>query len=150
MADDELEGITLSVYAYVARESKPVGIRDVERGANLSSPSVAQRHLLKLESLGLLEKNEYGDYLLKQKAPVDGCVWVGKTLVPKLFFYSIFFIGALCTETAIIALSFLVGSVVLETSFFFLTGMTVVSMVILLVEGTKLLRKVQNKNDRSQ
>ncbi len=56
MADNELEGKTLEVYAFVAQIGKPVGTRDVTRGVHLSSPSVAYRHLLKLESLGLLEK----------------------------------------------------------------------------------------------
>jgi len=146
-ASEELEGNTLTVYAYVAREGRPVGTRDVTRGACLSSPSVAHRHLLKLEALGLLEKNEYGDYMLKQKTNVNGYVWVGRNLVPRLFFYSFFFLGALCAETIVIAMSFIVSGLVIETSFFFLTGMTVVAMVLFLVEGIKLHRKTQNRNE---
>ena len=52
-ADTELEGITLSVYWYVVKEGKPVGPREVMKGAHLSSPSVAYRHLQKLEELNL-------------------------------------------------------------------------------------------------
>ena len=33
----ELEGTTFNVYSYVLKESKPVGPREVMRGANLSS-----------------------------------------------------------------------------------------------------------------
>jgi len=106
VADEELDGNTLIVYAYVAREGKPVGTRDVTRGACLSSPSVAHRHLTKLEAIGLLEKNEYGDYMLKQKANVSGYVWVGRTLVPRLLFYSFFFVGALSAEIGIVLLSY--------------------------------------------
>jgi predicted transcriptional regulator len=94
MGDNELAGNTLSVYAYVVKEDKPVGTREVMRGANLSSPSVAQRHLQKLELMGLLERNKSGDYILKEKTGVSGHVWVGKNLVPRLMFYSFFFIGA--------------------------------------------------------
>ena len=65
MANDELEGNTLTVYAYVVHVAKPVGIREVTRGANISSTSVTSRHLQKLEEMGLIEKNEYGDYILK-------------------------------------------------------------------------------------
>ena len=68
--NEEIEGKTLKVYIFVAKEGRPVGTREVTRGANLSSPSVAQRHLQKLEALGLLEKNEYGDYILKEKAAI--------------------------------------------------------------------------------
>jgi hypothetical protein len=54
--DEELEGNTLDVYAYAVKEGRPVGPRDVMRGANLSSPSVAYRQLQKLENLGLMGK----------------------------------------------------------------------------------------------
>ncbi len=37
---DELEGNTLNVYAFVVKEGKPVGPREVMRGANLSSPAL--------------------------------------------------------------------------------------------------------------
>ena len=71
----ELEGTTFTVYFYVLKESKPVGPREVMRGANLSSPSVAYRHLQKLEDLGLLEKNEKGRYIIKEKAKISGYLW---------------------------------------------------------------------------
>jgi repressor of nif and glnA expression len=146
VADEELVGNTLTVYAYVAKEGKPVGTRDVTRGANLSSSSVAHRHLQKLEALGLLEKNEYGNYLLKEKTSVSGHVWVGRNLVPRLIFYSFFFMGAFSAEIAIILLSYLVGNVVVETSFLFLTGMTAIAMALFLAEGLSLGRKSKPKN----
>ena len=143
MANKELAGNTLSVYAYVVKESRPVGTRDVMRGANLSSPSVAHRHLQKLELLGLLEKNEFGDYILKEKTSVSGHVWVGRNLVPRLMFYSFFFIGAFGAEIAIILLSYLIAGLVIETSFLFLTGMTAVAMILFFIEGAFLRRKVK-------
>jgi hypothetical protein len=141
MGDKQLAGNTLIVYAYVVGENRPVGTRDVMRGANLSSPSVAHRHLQKLELLGLLEKNQFGDYILKEKTSVSGHVWVGRNLVPRLMFYSFFFIGAFGAEIGIILLSYLVPWLVIETSFLFLTGMTAVAMVLFFVEGVLLRRK---------
>jgi Mn-dependent DtxR family transcriptional regulator len=94
LASEELEGNTLNVYAYVVHKGKPVGTRDVTRGANLSSLSVAHRHLQKLEALGLIERNQYGDYVLKEKTGVSGYVWVGRNLVPRLLFNFFFFIWA--------------------------------------------------------
>ena len=146
MENKELAGNTLSVYAYVVKENRPVGTRDVMRGANLSSSSVAFRHLQKLELLGLLEKNEFGDYILKEKAGVSGHVWVGKSLVPRLMFYSFFFIGAFGAEMAIIALSYVIPELVIETSFLFLTAMTAVAMILFFVEGILLRKKLSNKN----
>ena len=142
MANDELEGNTLSVYAFIVHVAKPVGTRDVTRGANLSSTSVASRHLQKLEDMGLIEKNSYGDYILKEKTNINGHVWVGKNLVPRLMFYSFFFLGAFSAEIAIILLTFLTKGIVIQVSFFFLTGITAAAMVLFLIEGILLYRKL--------
>ena len=146
MTSEELEGNTLTVYAYIVHVDKPVGTRDVTRGACLSSTSVAHRHLQKLEDFGLIEKNQYGDYILKEKASINGHVWVGKNLVPRLMFYSFFFLGAFVAEIAIILLSFLIKSIVIQVSFLFLTGMTAVAVIIFLIEGLLLYRKLNPKH----
>lgn len=143
MTNEELEGNTLNVYAYIVHAAKPVGTRDVTRGACLSSTSVAHRHLQKLEDLGLIEKNQYGDFILKEKTSINGHVWVGRNLVPRLMFYSFFFLGAFDAEIAIIVLSYLINGVVIQTSFLFLTGMTAVAMILFLIEGILLYRKLK-------
>jgi len=145
VANDELEGNTLNVYAYIVHEAKPVGTRDVTRGANLSSTSVASRHLQKLEEMGLIEKNSYGDYILKEKTNIKGHVWVGRNLVPRLMFYSFFFLGAFAAEITIILLSALIKGFVVQVSFYFLAGMTGVAMVLFLLEGITLYRKFSPK-----
>jgi Ribonuclease R winged-helix domain len=145
LTNDELEGNTLTVYAYIVHVDKPVGTREVTRGANLSSTSVAHRHLQKLEDQGLIEKNSYGNYILKEKTKINGHVWVGKNLVPRLMFYSFFFLGAFAAELTIILLSVLIKAVVIQISFLFLTGMTAVAMTIFLIEGILLYRKLNPK-----
>jgi hypothetical protein len=142
VANDELEGNTLTVYAYIVHNAKPVGTREVTRGANLSSTSVAFRHLQKLEDMGLIEKNSYGDYVLKEKTNIKGHVWVGRNLIPRLMFYSFFFLGAFAAETAIILLSVLINGIAVQVSFYFLTGMTGVAMTLFLIEGVLLYRKL--------
>jgi DNA-binding transcriptional ArsR family regulator len=146
LANDELEGNTLNVYAYVVHKGEPVGTRDVTRGANLSSPSVAHRHLQKLEELGLIERNKYGNYTLKEKTSVSGYVWVGRNLVPRLLFYSFFFMGAFAAEVTILVFSFLGFGLVPDASFVYLIIMTAIAMFIFLFEGTSLNRKFKNKN----
>jgi hypothetical protein len=146
LANEGLEGNTLTVYSYIVHANKPVGTREVTRGASLSSTSVAHRHLQKLEELGLIEKNVYGDYILKEKTGVSGYVWVGRNLVPRLIFYSFFFMGAFSAEIAIILIGYFVGGLVIETSFLFLTGMTALAMVLFFVEGISLSRKSKTKN----
>jgi hypothetical protein len=150
MAIDELEGNTLSVYACIVRADRPVGVRDVTRGAELSSTSVAHHQLQKLEDLGLIEKDRYGRYTLKKKTPVEGHVWVGKNLVPRLMFYSFFFMGLFTAEVSIILLSLVFKSVVIETSFWFLTGVTIVSMFLFIKESTGLYRKLNPKQTNNK
>ncbi|MDR1993190.1 MAG: hypothetical protein LBQ98_06835 [Nitrososphaerota archaeon] len=146
MASNELAGNTLNVYVYIVRSDEPVGTRDVTRGAGLSSTSVAYRHLLKLENLGLIEKNSYGNYLLKQKVNINGYVWVGKNLVPRLMFYSFFFIGAFAAEVSVILLSLVIKSLVVEASFLFLTVMTLAVMILFMFEGLAMHHKINPKH----
>ena len=150
MANDELEGNTLTVYAYVVHAAKPVGTRDVTRGANLSSTSVASRHLQKLEDMGLIEKSEYGDYILKEKTNINGHVWVGKNLVPRLMFYSFFFLGTFAAEITLIILSYLIKDIVIQVSFLFLTGITATAMILFLIEGLNLFRKINPKEKKRE
>jgi hypothetical protein len=150
MTSDELEGNTLSVYAFIVRADKPVGTREVTRGAELSSTSVAFRHLQKLEGMGLIEKNSYGDYILREKANINGHVWVGKNLVPRLMFYSFFFLGALCAEVSIILIGLVFKVLAVEVSFYYLTAMTAVAMALFLVESLSLYRKTNPKNSDKQ
>ena len=145
MGSDVLEGTTLSVYACIVRAGEPVGVRDITRGAALSSTSVAYHHLLKLENLGLIEKDSYSRYILKDKTTVDGYIWVGKTLVPRLMVYSFFFIGVFIAEVSVILLSLIVESLVVEVNFLFLTALTFVAMLLFIKEGSWLHRKLNPK-----
>jgi DNA-binding transcriptional ArsR family regulator len=139
----ELEGTTFTVYSYVLKESKPVGPREVMRGANLSSPSVAYRHLQKLEDLGLLEKNEEGRYTIKEKAKISGYFWIGRTLMPRLIFYSLFFTGLLGAEIVGIATRYFIYGFVPDLLFFYLTLVTAIALALFLIEGISLHSKTK-------
>ena len=141
--NEELEGNTLNVYAYVVKEGKPVGPRDVMRGVNLSSPSVAYRQLQKLENFGLLEKNQYGGYVVKERTSISGHLWIGRTLVPRLVFYSFFFMGVLGVEIAIIAIQVFFYGQTADIEIFYLIVITVIAMALFLGEGILLLRKTR-------
>lgn len=154
-ADNEsLEGKTLNVYSFVVKEGKPVGPREVMRGVNLSSPSVAYWHLQKLEACGLLEKNKYGEYVVKEKVNISGHLWIGRNLVPRLMCYSLFFLGIVGTEVAIIAIQFSLQGQLPSMDLIYLAATNVIAMTLFLVEGLLLRRKtkpetLQNKKGRS-
>jgi hypothetical protein len=140
---EELEGITLSVYLYVVRKGKPVGPRDVMKGASLSSPSVAYRHLQKLEDLGYLQKNKYGEYVTKNKARVRGYVWIGRRMMPKMLVYSLIFMSILIVELVILALHYSVENYEFKVFFLLLTLITGFAMGVFIAEG--LLQRRRTK-----
>jgi hypothetical protein len=148
--NEALEGNTLNVYAYAVKEGRPVGPRDVMRGANLSSPSVAYRQLQKLENLGLMEKNQYGEYVVKEKTSISGHLWIGRNLVPRLVFYSFFFMGILGAEISIIAIQFFVYEQSLNMEILYLIVITAIAMALFLAEGILLHKKTRPENQSKE
>ena len=138
---DDLEGSTLNVYAFVVKEGKPVGPREVMRGANLSSPSTAYRQLQKLESFGLIQKNMYGSYVAKERASVSGHLWIGRNLVPRLICYSLFFFGLLSVEASVLIVQYFSQDLTPSLAVMYLLPITGVSAVLFLAEGLMVYRK---------
>ena len=144
-ADRTLSGITLRVYLYVIRKNRPVGPREVMKGLNLSSPSVSYRHLQKLQDLGYLKNNKYGEYLFGQRVPVDGYLWIGHRLVPKMLFYSSIFLVILFIELFVFAIHFSVEDYTFKVFFLLLILITGFAMVVFLVEW--ILKSRRNKEE---
>jgi hypothetical protein len=133
---EDLSAGTFQTYLYMIKVGKPVGPRDVMRGANLSSPSVAYRNLQKLIDFGLVVKDTYGNYVVKEKVGVKGYLWWGKTLIPRFIVFGLIFLGVLVAEIAVIVPHLIVGDPI-ERSLWLLTALTVVTAVIFLVEGLR-------------
>lgn len=132
---EDLEGITLNVYLHAVKKGKPVGPRDVMKGANLSSPSVAYRHLQKLEDLGYLHKNYYGEYTVKRKAHIKGHVLLGRRLMPKMWLYSLLFLAILIVELLVLFIHFSVETLEFKVFFLLLTLITSLALAVFTVEG---------------
>jgi hypothetical protein len=141
---DDLEGITLSVYLYAVKKSNPIGPRDVMKGVNLSSPSVAYRHLQKLEDLSYLQKNDYGEYTVKRRAHIGGHVWLGRRLLPKMWLYSLIFLAILIVELFVLFIHFSIETLEFKVFFFLLTLITGLALTVFTVEGL-LQSKRKNK-----
>jgi DNA-binding transcriptional ArsR family regulator len=92
--DTELRGRTLRAYLFILKSPKSIGVRELQRGLSLSSPSVAYHHLDKLTKLGLIDKDQYGEYALVKNVSVNvlqAFTQVGRLLVPRFTFYAVFF-----------------------------------------------------------
>jgi hypothetical protein len=129
--ESELNASTFHTYVYLVKVSKPVGPRDVMRGANLSSPSVAYRNLQKLCDFGLVVKDSYGNYVVKEKVGMKGYVWVGKSLIPTFAIFGFIFVGVLIGEIAVL-LPHLVAGASIQEAFWLLLVVTAVVAAIFL------------------
>ena len=90
---DVLRGLTLRVYRFILKNDKPVGIREVQRALNLSSPTLALYHINKLEEAGLIKKELNG--YVADRIILENLIRFRRVLVPRNFFYSIFLVTSL-------------------------------------------------------
>ena len=137
-----LEGVTLNVYLYTVKKGT-VGPRDVVRGVNLSSPSVAYRHLQKLETMGLVTKNEYGNYVVTKKVGIHGYMWIGRRLLPNPLIYAAIFFVVLVTELFVFAIHVSFETDQFKTFFLLLTIVTLAALSLFLIEAWRMHRKIR-------
>jgi predicted DNA-binding transcriptional regulator len=90
---DVLRGLTLKVYKVVLRSDKPIGIREVQRALNLSSPTLALYHVNKLEEAGLIKKELNG--YVADRVILENLVRFRRILIPRNLFYTIFLTSSL-------------------------------------------------------
>jgi hypothetical protein len=138
----KLQGVTLKVYLYIVKRNS-VGPRDVMRGVHLSSPSVAYRHLQKLETMGLVTKDTFGNYVVKEKIAVRGYVWFGRFLVPNPLVYAFIFLVILVIEIVVLAIHYTVEDQEFKIFFLLLTTITTASVILFVFEGWRMLRKTR-------
>ncbi len=100
----KLKGKTLHVYWYLLKANNPVGVREIQRGLNMSSPSVASHHLEKLMDLKVVDKDAYGRYYLTEMVEVGVLqvfTKVGRFMLPRYSFYATFFTTLLILYLAV-------------------------------------------------
>jgi len=103
LKESEIRGTTLRVYWYLFRNTRAVGVRETQRALSMSSPSTALYHLEKLRELGVTDKDEMGQYFLKEQVPVGTLrmfLKIGPLILPRYLFYAIFLTTAVVVYTA--------------------------------------------------
>ena len=141
--NEDLNASTFQTYMYLVKVGKPVGPRDVMRGADLSSPSVAYRNLQKLVDIGLVIKDEYSNYVVKEKVKMRGYMWFGKTLVPTFIIFGFVFVGMLIAEIAVLIPHLILGSSI-EEAFWLWIITTVASALLFLATAVRFRMKPKN------
>jgi hypothetical protein len=125
-----LYGTTIDVYRLVLKIGKPLGIREVQRLLELSSPSVAQYHLTKLERAGLIRK--VGGNYVCNKLFLENYIRISHTLLPKYLFYTVFALSVLFTELLFLR------PIYVNREYLFLVLITIVFSMIFCYETAKV------------
>lgn len=93
-----LSGTSWDIYLHILMNEKPQGVREIWRALKLSSPSLAQYHINKLQSLNLIEATEDGKYQaneMERMKTLRSFVLLRGKLVPRLVFYGALVMGIL-------------------------------------------------------
>jgi hypothetical protein len=106
--------------------------------------------LEKLEDMGLLQKNEYGEYTVKRKARVGGYMWLGKRMVPMMLSISLVFLGILIVELIVLALHYSVETFEFKIFFLLLMLITGFAMAVFIVEGLLQRRRLRRSLQTEQ
>ncbi len=128
-----LKGTALDIYRFMLRANKPVGVRELTRALKLSSPSVAQHHLVRLETLGLVRR-ELGNYVVNRVA-LDNCIRISHFLIPRYFFYLLFSVVILVAEVTTLK------PLVIDQFYFVAVIASIIVIVIFCYESIKVWRK---------
>jgi hypothetical protein len=108
------EYVTFRVYVFLLKAGI-ASVRDVYRGCDLSSPSLALHHLEKLEGLKLVRKDEHGIYhVIARKFGVLRFFYrTGTWLVPRSLFYMMLY-----------------AAIAIASAFFLPSGMREVGIIV--------------------
>ena len=99
MSDEELRGASLKIYLHLLVASEPRGGRDLSR--DLGMPvSTVHYHIKKLREAGLVRELPEG-YVVSRRVRIEGFVYLGRKLVPRLAIYSAFFLGVAVGLTSV-------------------------------------------------
>ena len=89
----ELKGNTMLVYWYLLKKGQrsSSGVREVQRALGFSSPSSASYQLEKLRELGLVSKDQSGDYqvnMIVKVGAISAFIFFGGHTFPKHLVYA--------------------------------------------------------------
>lgn len=132
----EIRGNTLKTYLYLLKHG-PSELRDVQRGLNLSSASLASYHLGKLVEAGYARQDEYGRYSAVKEASdriLEGYSKIGPAMVPQLFFFSLLF--------TILMVFFSIGTLIGFPFVPYLIAVGLAMLVVFWFETIRLWRKL--------
>lgn len=89
MSEGDLRGTTLRVYWFMLKSGRPLRLSDIQKNLRLSSPSLAQYHIKKLQEMGLVNEKQEGYYV--EKVVIRSFFKVRNVVLPIQVFFVAFF-----------------------------------------------------------
>ena len=97
-ASKRIYGKTLDVYMCILSHDNGVGVRDIWRKLELSSPSLAQYHVNKLLDMRLITADISGKYIINSEETVEALrnfLMLRGMIIPRLTIYAALLLGIL-------------------------------------------------------
>jgi DNA-binding Lrp family transcriptional regulator len=129
-----LSGTTLRVYRYLYRKGTTLGIHDIQRGVGLSSPSVADYHVKKLLSAGLIKEEGATSRYYVERIVFENMIRIRKSLIPLQVSYAAFF------ATALVVLVSLLRPPTLSGAYLFSLLIIAISLCIFVLQSIRDVR----------
>lgn len=129
-----LEGTTLRVFLYVLKQKSAIGIRETQKKLGFKTASLAQYHLQKLYTMGILEKEVTNTYTLAEKYANLRSIKVGVLT-------ELFVIGGWLIPVLGLVVGFLIGGIILTVLLFIFasSNVAIVFAITILVITSGLL-----------
>jgi hypothetical protein len=115
----EMKGNTLIIYWFMLRTNEPHSAREIQRRTGVSSSSLALHHLNKLIDLGLVAKDQHGEYLIARKVSpglLSFFLGTGSAFIPRFVFYAVFSTGLLLSSLYMFLSHLTTASIILVAS----------------------------------
>jgi hypothetical protein len=112
----------------------PTGIREIQRGLNLSSTSVVEYHVKKLVSMGLVKSTEDSQYFV-DAIVFENMIRIRRSLIPIQIGYFAFF------ATSFLILWFVLRPSIITKDYIFGLVIAAVGCVIFSYEVTRTIKR---------
>ncbi|MGC8975080.1 MAG: ArsR family transcriptional regulator [Thermoprotei archaeon] len=133
---EDLSRAALKIYVYLLESKDPRGVRDIARALDMPVSSVYY-HLKRLEELGIISKRGDG-YAVAKIIQLEGYVFLGRKLIPRLLIYSLFFLGFSLSQAYTIVVSKSVTSDKL-----LLLVLSIATFILFFLEGLNMKSKLK-------
>ncbi|WP_245521893.1 winged helix-turn-helix domain-containing protein [Staphylothermus hellenicus] len=87
----KVDDVKRRIYIYLLTSDEPRSVREIAEALNMA-PSTVHYHLKKMVEDGIVKKASRG-YTINKLISIEGYIIIHRKIIPRLFVYSLFFLG---------------------------------------------------------